>query len=159
MVKGTLIECPKHNGRFDIRDGSAQRAPACVALKTYKVEERQGKLFFDLTSAGGLGVLAPATTYSFRVVSNRNVATFIKELVLEPENTSPQLVYQPGDYMQFDIPVYADRSLQHIEVESPYAVVWQAQHVYDFVAANRAPCRRNYSFASNPATDQQLRFN
>ncbi|MCX6049117.1 MAG: NADH:ubiquinone reductase (Na(+)-transporting) subunit F [Chloroflexi bacterium] len=159
MVKGTLIECPKHNGRFDIRDGSAQRAPACVALKTYVVEERQGKLFFDLTSAGGLGVLAPATTYSFRVVSNRNVATFIKELVLEPERTSPQLTYQPGDYMQFDIPVYANRSLQQIEVEPPYAAVWQTQHVFDFVAANGAPCRRNYSFASNPATDKQLRFN
>jgi len=159
MVKGTLIECPKHNGRFDIRDGSAQRAPACVALKTYAVEERSEKLFFDLTSAGGLGVLAPATTYTFRVVSNRNVATFIKELVLEPEHTSPPLAYRPGDYMQFDIPVYVNRSLANIEVESPYAAVWQTQHVFDFVAANRAPCRRNYSFASNPATDKQLRFN
>jgi Na+-transporting NADH:ubiquinone oxidoreductase subunit F len=32
LVKGTLIECPKHNGRFDISDGSPQRAPACVPL-------------------------------------------------------------------------------------------------------------------------------
>ena len=28
FVKGKLIECPKHNGRFDITDGSPQRLPA-----------------------------------------------------------------------------------------------------------------------------------
>lgn len=59
MVKGTLIECAKHNGRFDIRDGSPQRLPVCLGLKTYTVRERSGKLQLDLTSAGGYGVTAP----------------------------------------------------------------------------------------------------
>jgi Na(+)-translocating NADH:ubiquinone oxidoreductase F subunit len=159
MVKGTVIECAKHNGRFDIRDGSAQRAPACVALKTYDVRERDGKLFFDLKSEGGMGVTQPATTYTFRVVSNDNVATFIKELVLEPEIGSPRLDYRPGEYLQFDIPAYEYCSLQNVDVRKPYADVWRAWHVFDFETANPAPCRRNYSFASNPATDKQLRFN
>lgn len=158
-VKGTLIECAKHNGRFDIRDGSPQRLPVCVGLKTYAVRESNGKIFFDLNSAGGFGADAPAVTHSFRVVSNQNVATFIKELVLEPANGTPALDYQPGDYLQLDIPAYADTTLQKVEVEHPYAAVWQAQHVYDFVAANPIPCRRNYSFATNPAGDKQLRFN
>ena len=36
-----VIECPMHNGRFDIRDGRALGAPACVNLKTYpaKIED------------------------------------------------------------------------------------------------------------------------
>jgi MocE subfamily Rieske [2Fe-2S] domain protein len=62
LVKGRLIECPKHNGRFDITDGSPQRRPACVALQTYPVKEHDGKIFLNLTPAGGPGALAPATT-------------------------------------------------------------------------------------------------
>jgi MocE subfamily Rieske [2Fe-2S] domain protein len=50
MVKGKLIECPKHNGRFDITDGSPQRKPACVALRTYKVREHEGKVFLEMGS-------------------------------------------------------------------------------------------------------------
>ncbi|MCL4507676.1 MAG: NADH:ubiquinone reductase (Na(+)-transporting) subunit F [Chloroflexi bacterium] len=159
MVKGTIIECAKHNGRFDMRDGSPQRAPACVALKTYAVREREGRLIFDLNSAGGLGMTQPPKTYTFRVVSNDNVATFIKELALAPDSVSPKLTYQPGDYLQFDIPAYPERTLRDVDVKAPYAEVWQAQHVYDVVAANGAPCRRNYSFATNPAVDHLLRFN
>jgi MocE subfamily Rieske [2Fe-2S] domain protein len=159
MVKGTLIECAKHNGRFEIRDGSPRRLPVCVGLKTYAVRESNGKLQLDLTSASGYGVTAPAIPYTFRVVSNDHVATFIKELVLELDSTSPKLDYQPGDYLQFDIPVYEERSLQTIGVQTPYAAVWQAQHVFDHRAGNPGPCRRNYSLASNPAIDKHLRFN
>jgi Na+-transporting NADH:ubiquinone oxidoreductase subunit F len=159
MVKGTLIECAKHNGRFDIRDGSPQRLPVCVGLKTYAVRERSGMLQLDLTSAGGYGVTTPAPTYNFRVVSNENVATFIKELVLEPDGAAQILDYQPGDYLQIDIPAYAQRSLQNIEIKPPYAAVWQAQHVFDFMAGNPNPCRRIYSLATNPAVDRKLRFN
>jgi Na(+)-translocating NADH:ubiquinone oxidoreductase F subunit len=61
--------------------------------------------------------------------------------------------------MQFDIPAYEQRTLQDIEVKPPYAAVWQAQHVFDFTAGNPGPSRRNYSLASNPAIDRQLRFN
>jgi len=35
LVMGDIIECPMHNGRFDVRDGKAKGAPACIDLKTY----------------------------------------------------------------------------------------------------------------------------
>ena len=159
LVTGTLIECAKHNGRFDITDGSPRRQPACVALKTYKAREHDGKIFLDLNSAGGCGLAQPATTYQFRVVSNDNVATFIKELVLEPEPGSPLLDYQPGDYLQLDIPAYDEISFREIAVNAPFAEVWKAQHVFDFRAENALPIRRNFSMATNPAVDKQLRFN
>ena len=48
MVKGQLIECPKHNGRFDFTDGSPQRKPVCVGLETYQAREHDGKIFLNL---------------------------------------------------------------------------------------------------------------
>lgn len=38
LVMGNTIECPKHNGRFDLTTGEAKRAPVCVDLKTYPVK-------------------------------------------------------------------------------------------------------------------------
>ena len=35
FVDGDVIECPKHNGRFDIITGEAVASPARVALRTY----------------------------------------------------------------------------------------------------------------------------
>jgi MocE subfamily Rieske [2Fe-2S] domain protein len=55
FVKGRLVECPKHNGRFDVTDGSPQRKPACIALKTYKAREHDGKIFIELAPAAGGG--------------------------------------------------------------------------------------------------------
>lgn len=158
-VSGTLIECAKHNGRFEITDGSPRRLPVCVPIKTYQAREHDGKIFLDLNSAGGCGLSQPTTTYRFRVVCNENVATFIKELVLEPEPGSPTLAYRPGDYLQFDIPAYGEISLREIAVSAPYDEIWKIENTADFRAENRLPIRRNFSIASNPAVDRQLRFN
>jgi 3-phenylpropionate/trans-cinnamate dioxygenase ferredoxin subunit len=38
LVMGNVIECPKHNGRFDYTTGKAKRAPVCVDLRTYPVK-------------------------------------------------------------------------------------------------------------------------
>lgn len=45
FVMGTIIECPKHNGRFDFTTGQAKGAPACVDLKTHPVKVEAGKVF------------------------------------------------------------------------------------------------------------------
>ena len=93
------------------------------------------------------------------MVSNENVATFIKELVLEPEPGSPLPDYQPGDYLQFDIPAYDEISFSEIAVTAPFAEIWRAQGVFDFRAENALPIRRNFSMATDPSVDKQLRFN
>jgi 3-phenylpropionate/trans-cinnamate dioxygenase ferredoxin subunit len=38
LVMDYIIECPKHNGRFDYRTGAAKGAPVCINLQTYKVK-------------------------------------------------------------------------------------------------------------------------
>ncbi len=87
LVKGNLIECSKHNGRFNLIDGSPARVPICRGLVTYPIAERNGRIFINVSRPGGVGA-RPQQTYRFRVVSNSNVATFIKELVLEPLDAS-----------------------------------------------------------------------
>jgi len=158
LVKGKLIECPKHNGRFDVTDGSPRRKPVCVALQTYPVRVTDGKVFLDLTPPQAVAA-APTKTHQFRVVSNDNVATFIKELVLEPVNAESGVTYQPGDYLQINIPAYPEIKFREISVQPPFAKVWEEQHVFDFKSENPVPLRRNYSIATNPARDRQLRFN
>ncbi len=159
MVQGNIIECGKHNGRFDVRDGSPQRLPVCVGLKTYPARENKGQILVDLSAAGGYGVTSAAVTHTFRVVSNENVATFIKELTLEPLDGEVLPVYHPGDYLQIDIPGYPTRSLKDVEVPEPYAIIWKTQGIYNLTSANPVPARRIYSLATNPATDDVLRFN
>lgn len=48
LVMDHVIECPKHNGRFDIRSGRPLGAPVCVALKTYPAKVEDGKVFIEL---------------------------------------------------------------------------------------------------------------
>ena len=48
LVMDEIIECPKHNGRFDYTTGEAMGAPACINLKTYAVKVEDGKVFIDI---------------------------------------------------------------------------------------------------------------
>ena len=48
LVIGTVIECPLHQGRFDIPTGKALSAPVCVDLKTYPVKVEDGAVFIQL---------------------------------------------------------------------------------------------------------------
>jgi Na(+)-translocating NADH:ubiquinone oxidoreductase F subunit len=120
---------------------------------------RAGRIYVNVSLAGGNGARSQKTC-EFRVVSNRNVATFIRELVLEPIDSAMGIAFAPGDYMQLDIPPYDEIRFRDFDIPEPFATVWENQHVFDIVARNPGPHRRNnYSIASNPRTERTLRFN
>lgn len=48
LVMDEIIECPKHNGRFNYQTGEAKGAPVCVNLKTYSVKLEGGSVFISL---------------------------------------------------------------------------------------------------------------
>jgi 3-phenylpropionate/trans-cinnamate dioxygenase ferredoxin component len=48
LVMGDIIECPKHNGRFNYKTGEAKRAPVCVDIQTYVTQVEDGIVFVDL---------------------------------------------------------------------------------------------------------------
>lgn len=159
LVKGKIIECPKHNGRFHLADGSPARPPVCRGLATYPIEERSSRLWLNVAKSGGSGSRTEKT-YALRVVSNRSVATFIKELVLEPIDAAEKIAFTPGDYLQLNIPAYEEIRFANFDIPEPYASVWRTQHVFDLIAKNPAGVKRNnYSLASNAETERGLRFN
>ena len=45
---GDIIECPKHNGRFDYKTGEVKRRPACVDLRTYPVMVADGRVHVSI---------------------------------------------------------------------------------------------------------------
>jgi MocE subfamily Rieske [2Fe-2S] domain protein len=159
LIVGNMIECAKHNGRFNLIDGSPARAPICRGLATYPLEERSGRIYVNVLRPGGVGARAQ-NACRFRVVSNRSVATFIKELVLEPLDSSKTINFVPGDYLQLDIPKYDCIRFRDFDIPEPFASVWRNQHVFDLVACNPEPGRRNnYSMASNQLAERAFRFN
>lgn len=51
LVMDHVIECPKHNGRFDIRDGRALGAPVCVNLATWPARVHEGRVQLQIAEA------------------------------------------------------------------------------------------------------------
>ena len=48
FVMDDIIECPKHNGRFNYKTGEAKGAPVCVNLKTYPVKVEAGTVYIRI---------------------------------------------------------------------------------------------------------------
>ena len=88
--------------------------------------------------------------YDCKVRSNNNVATFIKELILElPDGEA--LPFESGGYIQIDIPQYR---LEYSEfmVQTEYHEDWDKFKMWDLVAKNEIEGEyRAYSMANHPA--------
>lgn len=48
IVDGTLIECPLHEGAFDLRTGAPVRPPCKLALRCYAVRVEDGAVLVDV---------------------------------------------------------------------------------------------------------------
>jgi len=48
LVMGDVIECPKHNGRFDYTSGRALGAPVLVDLRTYPTRVIDGTVYIQV---------------------------------------------------------------------------------------------------------------
>lgn len=48
LVMGEMIECPRHQGRFEIPTGRAQGAPVCVNLQTYPTRIDEGRVYIGI---------------------------------------------------------------------------------------------------------------
>jgi len=48
LVMDDIIECPKHNGRFNYKTGKAMGAPVCIDLNTWPVKVENGSVFIAI---------------------------------------------------------------------------------------------------------------
>ena len=99
------------------------------------------------------------------VVSNENVATFIKELVVEiPEGE--EVPYRSGGYLQFHVPSFTTNTEEWKQTMDPgYFPDWEKYGLFgknlDFSHLPSPPSEviRAYSMASYPAEGRKLLFN
>ena len=94
--------------------------------------------------------------YHARVISNKSVATFIKELVLELEE-GEKLDFTAGAYIQIDIPEY-EISYREFDLAERFLENWKRFGFMDIRAASDEPVFRAYSLANPPAEKDILKF-
>jgi 3-phenylpropionate/trans-cinnamate dioxygenase ferredoxin subunit len=46
-LAGCEVVCPRHGGRFDLRDGRATRMPAVRSIRAFPVREEGGRVLLD----------------------------------------------------------------------------------------------------------------
>jgi Na+-transporting NADH:ubiquinone oxidoreductase subunit F len=91
------------------------------------------------------------------VISNTNVATFIKELNLKlPEGE--EVDFRAGGYVQLEIPPY-EMAYRDIDVEAEYRPDWDRFDVWKYHAKFTTPTIRAYSMANYPEEKGILKFN
>lgn len=91
------------------------------------------------------------------VVSNHNVATFIKELVLQlPDGET--MDFRSGGYVQLDIPP-CNVEFSQFEVDEPYRADWEKMGLFSLRMKNNSPTVRAYSMANHPAENDRVMLN
>ena len=91
------------------------------------------------------------------VRSNHNVATFIKELVLELP-ADENLNFQAGGYIQIDIPKYKLK-FNEFDVGKEYHEDWDKYKIWDLNSTNNEKEFRAYSMANHPAEGNIVMLN
>ncbi|MDR2423856.1 MAG: NADH:ubiquinone reductase (Na(+)-transporting) subunit F [Prevotellaceae bacterium] len=92
------------------------------------------------------------------VVSNRNVATFIKEFVVKlPEGET--LNFKSGGYIQIDIPPCEVDFSKDIQVEDEYHEDWNSMNIWNLKMKNPEATFRAYSMANHPAEGNIVMLN
>jgi len=91
------------------------------------------------------------------VISNKNVATFIKEFVVKlPEGE--ELEFKSGEYIQIDIPAY-ELFFKDIDVDPIYRADWEKYGFFDLKSVNPTDTIRAYSMASYPGEKGLIKLN
>lgn len=92
------------------------------------------------------------------VVSNRNVATFIKEFVVKlPEGEA--LNFKSGSYIQIDVPQVTVDYSKDIDVDDEFKEDWNKLGIWKLKMTNPEPTFRAYSMANHPAESNIVMLN
>jgi Na+-transporting NADH:ubiquinone oxidoreductase subunit F len=91
------------------------------------------------------------------VISNHNVATFIKEFVVKlPEGES--LIFKPGEYIQIDVPKY-EADYKDFDIENQFRDEWDKYKMWDLKGKTTSETFRAYSMANYPAEENIIKLN
>jgi len=150
--KGNCGQC-----KCRVVEGGGSILPTEVGFFSRKQIQEHWRLGCQVKAKEDLKILVPQSVldvkeYECTVVSNRNVATFIKEFKVQlPEGVHMDFI--PGSYAQIRIPKfslnYADFDKELIGAE--YLPSWEKFKMFDLRCVNTEPTIRAYSMANYPA--------
>ncbi len=138
-----------------ITEGGGQVLPTELNHISRSEVKQDVRLSCQVKVREAMNIYVPEEIFNIRqwectVRSNRNVATFIKELVLElPEKE--HLEFKAGGYIQIDIPEYRDMPFSGFEIGKEYRDDWDRFRIWELVGRNENATFRAYSMANHPA--------
>ena len=155
---GTCSQC-----KCQVLSGGGDILPTEISHFSRSEIKNNYRLACQVKVKGDMEVKIPDEIFSIKkwectVRSNENVATFIKELVLElPDGEI--LDFQSGGYIQIDIPEY-EFKYSEFDIEEEYHEDWDNYKMWDLIAKNDNPEEfRAYSMANHPAEGNIVMLN
>jgi len=155
---GTCSQC-----KCLVMDGGGSILPTEESHFTSKEQNEGWRLSCQVAVKNDLKIKIPDEVFGVKeweceVISNDNVATFIKELILKlPEGE--EVNFKAGGYVQLEAPAYKDLSYKAFDVDNEYHSDWDKFKIWENVANNDEPIIRAYSMANYPEEKGVLKFN
>ncbi|MDR0543829.1 MAG: NADH:ubiquinone reductase (Na(+)-transporting) subunit F [Odoribacteraceae bacterium] len=148
--------------RCQVDSGAGTILATETGFFTYKQRRDHWRLACQVKVKENIDVRVPeeilgVKKWECEVVSNRNVATFIKEFVVKlPEGE--HLHFKSGGYIQIDVPP-VDVDFAAMDIDPKYRDDWQRVKLFDLRVNNPAPTYRAYSMANHPAEGNIVMLN
>ena len=155
--KGACGQC-----KCRVTEGGGEILPTEVGFFNRKQIAANWRLGCQVKIKEDMSIEVPASALSVRkweceVVSNHNVATFIKEFVVKlPEGE--HLNFQSGGYIQIDVPAVTV-DYKDIDVDEQYQEDWEKMGLRTLKMVNPTPTVRAYSMACYPAEGDIIKLN
>ncbi len=145
---GTCGEC-----RVKVKRGGGDVLPTERAKLTRRQVREGYRLACQLTVKGDLAIEIPPELFEIKkyectVKSNHNVATFIKETILELP-PGEDLNFRAGAYIQIEAPPHTVK-FSDFEIEDEYRSDWDRLNLWRYVSKVEEPIVRAYSLANYP---------
>lgn len=148
--------------RCQVEEGGGEILPTEVGFFTRKQIKDHYRLACQVKVKNDLEIKIPQSILGIKkweceVVSNNNVASFIKEFVVRlPEGDT--LNFQPGSYIQIDVPKY-DIKFADMDIDDKYRDEWDKFKMWGLVCKNDEETYRAYSMANHPAEGNIVMLN
>ena len=156
--KGTCGEC-----RCRVTEGGGEILPTEKGHFTRKEQLNNWRLSCQVKVKEDMKVVVPEEVFGIKeweceVISNNNVASFIKEFVVKlPEGET--IDFKPGSYSQIRVPKYEAIKFKDFDIEEKYKSEWDKFQMWDLVAKNEEDTSRAYSMANFPAEGNIITLN
>ena len=155
--KGSCGQC-----KCQVLSGGGSILPTETVHFTRKQVQNHWRLGCQVKVKENLDIIIPDSALSVKkweceVISNHNVATFIKEFCVKiPDGET--LNYRSGGYIQVDVPA-CTIDYKDIDVDPEYRADWEKFKFFDLKMVNPTPTIRAYSMATYPAEGNIIKLN